>query len=82
MTYYIKHRQGDVNYEVIFCTILVVQNTYDDEETNHHRVMICVSMRNRNCLLRHRRQGRNLAAFLILFSCILRIGLRVFVEKK
>ena len=53
----------------------------EDEERKRHHVMIRVAMNNRIYRLRHR-YGSNLAAFLILFLGIFRIGWLVIVDKK
>ena len=53
----------------------------EDEERKRHHVMIRVAMNNRIYRFRHR-YGSNLAAFLILFLGIFRIGWLVIVDKK
>ena len=73
---------------ITFRTTIVLQkymNPFEqppeDEERKRHHVMIPVAMNNRIYLI-HLRFGRNIAAFLILFLGIFRIGLQVIVEKK
>ena len=53
----------------------------EDEERKRHHVMIRVAMNNRIYRFRHR-YSSNLAAFLILFLGIFRIGWLVIVDKK
>ena len=73
---------------ITFRTTIVLQkymNPFEqpreDEERKRHHVMIRVAMNNRIYRFRHR-SGRNLAAFLILFLGIFRIGLLVIVDKR
>ena len=58
----------------------MVQNTYQDEKTNHTCVMIRVAMMNKNYLFRHRR-ARNRAAFFILLLGVFRIEVGVRNDK-
>ena len=73
---------------ITFRTTIVLQkymNPFEqppeDEERKRHHVMIRVAMNNRIYRCRHR-YDRNIAAFLILFLGIFRIGLLLIVDKK
>ena len=73
---------------ITFRTTIVLQkymNPFEqppeDEERKRHHVMIRAAINNRTYRFRHR-YDRNIAAFLILFLGIFRIGLLVIVHKK
>ena len=83
-----QHKERLIFKFITFCTTIVLQiymNPFEqpseDEERKRRHVMICIAMNNRIYRFRHR-YGRNLAAFLILFLGIFRIGLLVIVDKK